>query len=170
MNRSSRSSIIGGVILIVVGAGLLAGQFIPGWSEWFNMRYAWPLIIVAFGALWLLLAFTTGKPEFAMPGAIFGGIGGLLYWQNATGHWASWAYAWTLIPGFAGVGTILMGLLGKEPMKNFRAGAWLVFISAVLFAIFGAFLGGMNYLGAYWPLLLIVLGVVLLARNFWQAR
>lgn len=105
-----------------------------------------------------------------MPAAIFSGIGGLLYWQNATNQWASWAYAWTLIPGFAGVGALLMGLLGKEPMRNFRAGAWLVFISLVMFAIFGAFLGGMNFFGPYWPLLLVALGVILLARNLWGAR
>ncbi len=170
MDQHSRSSIAGGLILVLLGGWFLAMQLVPGLGEWFNTRYSWPLIIVAFGAMWLLLAFIMRNPDYAMPAAIFGGIGGLLYWQNLTGQWASWAYAWTLIPGFAGVGTILMGLLGKAPLKNLSAGAWLIFISLVMFAIFGSFLGGVNYFGAYWPILLIVLGVITLARNLWRAR
>jgi hypothetical protein len=121
------------------------------------------------GALLLVLGAVTGAPGMAVPGCIVGGIGLLLTWQNATGDWASWAYAWALIPGFAGVGTVLMGLMeGKGRLV--REGAWSVLVSLVLFAIFASFLGGPALLGQYWPVLLIVLGLISLGRFFLEGR
>ena len=38
-----------------------------------------------------------------VPASIVTGIGGLLYWQNATGRWESWSYAWALIVASVGV-------------------------------------------------------------------
>jgi hypothetical protein len=65
----------------------------------------------------------------------------------------------TLIPGFAGVGTIVAGLL-EGNWKTARGGAWSVLISLIMFGIFGSFLGGPAFLGDYWPALLILLGVL----------
>jgi len=116
----------------------------------------------------LIIGLLTGVPAMAIPACIVGGIGGLLYWQNSTGNWESWTYAWTLIPGFVGVGTILSGLLGGEPRQSVRGGFWLVAISLALFAFFGSFLGGLNLLGPYWPALLILLGLLLLVRSLFR--
>jgi hypothetical protein len=54
----------------------------------------------------------------AVAACIIGGIGGILYWQSYTGDWASWAYVWTLIPGFSGIGIIFDRQFGflKETM------------------------------------------------------
>jgi ribose/xylose/arabinose/galactoside ABC-type transport system permease subunit len=75
---------------------------------------------------------------------------------------------WTLIPGFSGLGTLLAGLLGMEARRSIQAGAWQVFISLVLFFIFGSFLGGLNLFGAYWPLLLVLLGLLILLRPLFK--
>ncbi|HPL28540.1 MAG TPA: hypothetical protein PLG21_10845, partial [Anaerolineae bacterium] len=106
-----------------------------------------------------------GATGMAVPACIVGGIGGLLYWQNATGRWGSWAYAWALIPGFAGVGLILAGLL-RLNWRQVQAGLWQAFISLVVFGIFGSFFGGLGVLGRYWPALLILLGLALMVRAF----
>lgn len=167
MERGTRRNVIGGGLLIVVGLLFLIYQLLPGQFAWLRIDLAWPLIVVAAGALLLVLGLMTGTPGMAVPACIVGGIGGLLYWQNLTGDWASWSYAWALIPGFVGVGVILSGLLGEgRLMDALEGGFWLIVISLVLFAIFGSFLGGLNILGAYWPVLLIVLGLLLLARSF----
>ena len=42
--------------------------------------------------------------------------------------------------------------------------------SLVLFAIFGAFLGGITILSLYWPVLLILLGLIILAQGFFRKR
>jgi len=109
-------------------------------------------------------------PEMAVPATIVTGIGCLLYWQNATGRWESWAYVWTLIPGFVGVGTILAGLLGRNLRKSLSDGGSLIFISLIMFAIFSSFLGGRGFFGNYWPALLILLGLWILVRPLFRAR
>ena len=165
-----RANIAFGLILVLLGAWFLAVQMVPGLQAWFGVQAAWPLIIVGVGVVFLLFAILGGVPGLAIPASIIGGIGALLYWQNATGNWQSWAYAWTLIPGFVGIGLILMGLLGENTRDSFSGGAWLIMISLILFAVFGSFLGGLNLFGSYWPVLLIALGVLLLVRSFLRYR
>jgi hypothetical protein len=164
--RRTRTGIVGGVLLILLGLLFLANQLLPGALGWLRLEASWPLLIVAAGVALLVLGLTVGTPGLAVPAVITGGIGLMLYYQNLTGAWESWAYAWALIPGFAGIGAILAGLLGEgrlwEALEN---GFWLIAISAVLFALFGSLLGGLKLSGSYWPVLLIVLGLLWLARN-----
>lgn len=160
----NRGSIIGGLILILVGALFLLLQAFPGLAVQFDPGLQWPLVIIAVGLLFLVGA-VFGEASLAVPGAIIGGIGGLLYYQNLSGNWASWAYAWTLIPGFVGLGTILMGLLDRQKRSSIRGGFVLIFISLVLFAIFGGIMGSFECLLRFWPLLLILAGILMLWRN-----
>ena len=119
------------------------------------------------GLLILLIGLITGAPGMAVPASIVAGIGGILYYQNQTGDFGSWAYMWTLIPGFVGVGVILAGLLGEDTRANLARGLNLVAISVVLFLVFGTFLGGLAILGDYGAaILLIALGIYILARGF----
>jgi hypothetical protein len=143
-------------------------QLVPGLEGLFNIEYSWPLFVIAIGVVLFIVGLLSGTPGMAVPACIVGGIGTLLYYQNATGNWASWAYAWTLIPGFAGIGAILAGLLGDNPSKSYRDGLNLIVISAIMFLIFGSFLGGLNLLGQWWPLLLILLGAWLLIRPLFR--
>jgi len=166
MDRRRRSSLAAGLVLILLGAWFLAIQWVPELQAWFS----WPLIIVGVGVLLLIVGLLTGVPAMAVPACIVGGIGGLLYWQNATGNWQSWAYVWTLIPGFVGVGIVLSGLLGGETRRSVRGGGRLILISLVLFAVFGSFFGALGLVGPYWPVLLIVLGVLALARSLFRSR
>ncbi len=167
MEKRRRSQLAGGVLLILLGTAFLAFQLVPAlraWVEAVNWARGWPLIVVGMGAFLLLLGLVSGEPGMAVPACIVGGIGGLLLWQNATGEWQSWAYAWTLIPGFVGVGTLLSGLLGGTLRRDFGTGAWLVLVSLILFGIFASLLGGPQWLVGYWPVLLILLGLVLFVR------
>lgn len=170
MDYRRRSSLAAGLVLILFGALFLAVQLVPGLQVWIDVERSWPLIIVAIGVFLLVLGLLTGAPGMAVPACIVGGIGGLLYWQNVTGNWESWAYAWTLIPGFVGLGIILSGLLGGEVRRSVGGGAWMVFISLGLFAIFGSFFDVLGAWGAYWPILLIAFGLLLLARSLFRSR
>ncbi len=170
MSQAQRSSLAGGLLLIGLGALSLIYQLSPALRELFTLEFAWPLIVVGVGVFLLFLGLVVGAPDMAVPACIVGGIGGLLYWQNATGNWESWAYAWTLIPGFVGIGVILAGLLGSRLVKGMREGLGLLFISLVGFAIFGSLLGGFDLPGPYWPVLLILAGVAILIRPLFRAR
>jgi hypothetical protein len=165
MDQRQRTGLVAGLVLIVVGAVLLAVRFVPGLQ---GFGFHWPLMIIGIGLFLFLLGLATKTPGLAIPACIVGGIGGLLYWQVITGRWGSWSYAWALIPGFVGVGMIVAGLLESKEKRGelFRGGGMLVLISLILFAIFGSFLGGFFGLGQYWPLLLVLLGLVLLVQPF----
>lgn len=170
MSTQRRSNMAIGIILVLLGLWFLAEQLFPQFFRWLDIDFAWPLIIVGAGLVFFIFALVTKVPGLAVPASIISGIGGLLYWQNATGNWESWAYAWALIPGFAGVGVLLQGLLGGHPRQSWREGAGMIVTSLILFLIFGSFLGGPNLLGDYWPVLLILLGGWLLVRPWLRGR
>jgi hypothetical protein len=170
MDKRNRSGLAAGVVIILLGVFFLVLQLVPGLQVWLDISNSWPLIIIGVGVFLLVLGLLVGAPAMAVPACIVGGIGGLLFYQNATNTWESWAYAWALIPGFVGVGILLAGLLGGEFRKSLAAGLWLVFISAILFLFFASFLGGLGFLGAWWPVLVIALGVGLLVRALFRPK
>jgi hypothetical protein len=152
------------LVLIAIGVWFLTVELFPAFKEWVYGTLTWPVPIIGVGVLLALVGLVTWNADLLIPACVVGGIGGILYYQNMTNDWESWAYVWTLIPGFGGVGTLLGGLMsGKRSMLT--GGAWTILVSLILFAIFGSFLGRANILGQYWPVLLIVLGVALLARG-----
>ncbi|MBN1266227.1 MAG: hypothetical protein JXA25_12085 [Anaerolineales bacterium] len=163
--KKHQSNLVAGILLILIGGLFLAGKLVPGLAKWLAIDMTWPLIVVGVGVLLLFLGLLTNAPGMAVPACVVGGIGGLLYYQNLTGDWDSWSYAWALIPGFVGVGILLSGLLG-EGKKPVREGLNLITISLVMFAVFGSFFGALGMVGDYWPVLLIALGVFVMIRSF----
>ncbi|MCA9975917.1 MAG: hypothetical protein KC413_09220, partial [Anaerolineales bacterium] len=78
-----RSSIVGGLIMIVVGAFFLLLQFSPSLAAQIDFGRQWPLLVVGLGVFFLLGALL-GTPPLAVPGSIVSGVGGILYYQNMT--------------------------------------------------------------------------------------
>lgn len=151
-----KGNITGGLILVLIGAWFLAVQFIPQLQAWAEGQ--WSLSIIGVGIIFLLASILTNTPGLSIPAFIVGGIGGLLYYQNVTGDWESWAYAWTLIPGFVGLGLLFFSLQTRDKGTT-KAGFILLFISASMFAIFGSFLGAPKVIIQYWPILLVLAGL-----------
>lgn len=170
MDRRRRSSLLGGLLLILLGFWFLAVQFVPGLKTWLGIEVTWPLLVVGVGALLLLIGLVTATPPLAVPAFIVGGIGLLLYWQTATGGWATWSYAWALIPSFVGLGVLVSGLLEGRTRKAISEGGWLILIGLVLFVVFGSIFGGLNWLGPYWPLLVVAFGLLILVQAILRAR
>ena len=164
MDQTRRLTLVAGLLFILFGAFFLAVQIVPGFDVWLDLAYWWPLVVVAPGVLLFLLALVIQVPALAVPGSIVTGIGALLFWQNATGNWDSWAYAWTLILGFNGIGLILTGLLSGKLRKSLSAGLWLIAISMVSFAVFASLLGGPALPGTIVPSVVIALGVLMLVK------
>jgi hypothetical protein len=144
-------------------------------GEFFDLDlwgYLWPLIIIAFGLLFFIGMATGGRQAapLAVPGSIITTIGLILLVQSITGLWASWAYAWALIPTAVGVGLLITGRAqGQEGVR--QTGSILVRVGLVLFLVFGAFfelllnISGRGELGGlFWSVLLIGLGLYLLLR------
>ncbi|MCX7029510.1 MAG: hypothetical protein NTU62_05240 [Spirochaetes bacterium] len=165
MEQRARSAIASGAILIVIGVLLLMARLVPG----FFGQLTWPFIVIGVGVLLLVLAIATGNAGLAVPACIVGGIGLILWWQNANNRWDTWSFAWTLIPGFVGVGALVQGLLESKPLKALIDALWPILISAVLFVVFSSFFGGPLYGVPLYYLAggaLILLGVLVILKGF----
>jgi hypothetical protein len=169
MEQKTRTNLAAGLLLILVGALFLVVQLAPSLFDWFEPELNWPLFVIGAGFVLLVIGLLADEPGMAVPASIVGGIGALLYWQNMTGRWDTWSYAWTLIPGFVGLGVILSGLLSGQTAQSFRDGGRTIIVSLVLFVVFGTLLGG-SFTGLVWPALLIAAGVILLVGNLLRGR
>lgn len=168
--RSNRSNLFLGILLIAIGAWLVATRQVPSLRE-FTENMTGAMWTIGAGVLILVIGLLTNSPGMAVPASIVAGVGGILYYQDQVNDYSSWAYMWTLIPGFVGVGTILAGLLGENTRRNLAGGLRLLVISTVLFLVFATFLGDFNFLGDYGAaIILILLGVFVLARGLMRSR
>jgi hypothetical protein len=168
-----RQSMILGGLFVLIGALLLAGQFVRVDVG----RYGWPFFVIAPGILILFVALTARgavSEGLAILGSIVTVSGLILLVQDATGHFESWAYASALVvPGAIGMGMILYGLTARRA-GNLRSGTRLVAIALVLFLLGAAFFEGVIGIGGYQlnhsagvvlGVLIIALGAVMLALN-----
>jgi hypothetical protein len=125
--------VVGG-LFVLIGAILLAGQFVHVDVG----HYGWPFFGIVPGLVILFVALTASgavSEGLAILGSIITLTGLILLFQDATDHYESWAYAWTLVfPGAIGLGMILYGLIARRP-GNIRAGTRLVGIALVLFLL-----------------------------------
>lgn len=159
-----------GALLILLGIVFLIGEL-------FNIhigQFIWPFFIIGPGVFLFLLSLMldeeTGKGLSGVGGLVTM-VGLVLFFQNVTGYWATWAYAWALVaPTSIGLGMFSYGLLkGKADIRHegwnvAKVGLAIFIVAAVFFELIVG-LSGFG-LGRYgWPLLLIVLGIFLLFRN-----
>jgi hypothetical protein len=160
--ENSRTGIVTGVLLIMLGGAFLALQFfeIKFWSDW------WPTAIIGVGLLFFIAMLVSGKAGgvLAIPGSVIVMIGLITLFHNTFGFWETWAYAWTLIIFAAGIGISIFGrYTGQENVR--RSGGVVARLGLVLFGIFAIFFelflglsGLFDGSSILWPLLLILLG------------
>jgi peptidoglycan/LPS O-acetylase OafA/YrhL len=172
MSKERRSDLVIGIVLLLIGGWFLAAQFnlVPKLDEIINIQYEWPMIIIGVGILLFILGLLTRNPGMSVPACIVGGIGGILYYTNSTGQWGAWAYLWTLIPGFVGIGIILSTLLGGEERTGYREGLRLILISVIMFVIFFMLLSGQGNIIRYWPILVILAGIWIIVQTFFRKK
>jgi hypothetical protein len=149
MNKRNRTQLVLGILLILVAGWLVLSQIQPEWISWLRLTFEWPMWVMLSGAALLFIGLATGSAEMAVPACIVAGIGGILYYQNATGDWASWSYMWTLLPGLGGLGNLLSALIGGTLKQEGRNAVNTIFVSIILFAIFATIFGGLDILGPY---------------------
>lgn len=167
-----RGSFTLGFLLILLGAWFLVVQFVPGVGDWVESITDWPIWVVAPGLVFLVAGLISGVYDLMVPGSIISGIGLILYYQNSTGDWQSWAYAWALIIVFVGIGVFLANVFKGQLKLAFDEGGPPFMTGVILFLIFGsifrAAFGQSQLLGDYWPAVLIVAGLWLLIRPLFR--
>jgi hypothetical protein len=159
--KTRRGSLAFALLLIVLGGWFLAVEFFPNLKEFAYGAQTWPLGIVGIGAAFAFFALVTWTPGLLIPACIISGIGGMLYYQNYTQNWESWSYSWALIPAFVGVGLILYGLLERR-RGAILGGIFNLFGSFLMFSVFSYAFAHMDVGVKFWPVGLILLGVLFL--------
>ncbi|MCA9910628.1 MAG: hypothetical protein KC519_18360, partial [Anaerolineae bacterium] len=106
----------------------------------FDFEGGWPFFVLLPGLIMLAVAISGEKKlaGFIFPGAIVTGTGAILFVQNLTDHWESWAYVWALYPVFVGLALMFYGNR-TDNANSVRTGRNLAFIGMVLLAAFGVF-------------------------------
>jgi hypothetical protein len=133
-----------GLVTIFIGLGLVGLGIFFLISQVFHLdvwSFLWPFFIIVPGLFFFIGMFVMGKngSPLAVPGSVVTMVGLILLYQNITGHWASWAYAWALIfPTAVGVGIAIAGQWSDEP-RTVRSGALMACIGLVVFMFFGIF-------------------------------
>jgi hypothetical protein len=106
---------VGGLLILVGVLWLLSEALdIDVWSA------GWPFFVIVPGVAGLASGLAgRGGLGAAVPGSVVTVLGLLLLYQNATGHWESWAYAWALVaPGGVGAALLLTGMrTGDDEMQ-----------------------------------------------------
>ncbi len=88
MQKRNRTQLVLGVLLILVAGWLIATRINPELNDIVRFPpFDWPMWVVLAGAMLLVLGLLVGAPGMAVPACIVAGIGGILYYQNATGNW-----------------------------------------------------------------------------------
>jgi hypothetical protein len=133
MNESgaSRGALLVGGLLIVLGAAALVVR-VSG------LEIGWPIWVILPGIAMLVASFAVPQPGgsgLAAAGGVVTAVGALLAFQDATGTYASWAYAWALVaPGGVGAGLLLYGILtGRGDVA--RGGLGALVTGVVLFLV-----------------------------------
>lgn len=155
--------------LIAVGVMVLIGQ-LTGFGGMIGSL--WPMFVVLPGLAFLYFAYTGDKnvAGLAVPGTVITGTGLILFYQNVTGHWESWAYIWTLYPLFVGLALNFMaqrtGDDGTQKASRIlmRIGA-IGFIIGVIFFELIIFGNGGIFGNLTLPVVLIAIGGFMLLGN-----
>lgn len=164
-----------GILLLAIGVGALAlRQFGVNIGELVGLG-AWPLLVVVPGLILIASAVVATPPNgtgLAVGGSIVTTVGLLLLYQQSSGHWESWAYAWALLPTAAGAAMTVYGFSTRRASLT-SLGLRLAGIGAMMFAIGLWYFEGVFETGqvpfdlaTWWPALPLVAGLVLTARGF----
>jgi hypothetical protein len=171
--ESRQGTVVLGAFLIALGAALLVSEQLNfSWE-----RYGWPIFVIVPGLFLLLVGLAIPNEAglgLAIPGGIITTVGLLLAFQDATGAWASWAYAWALVaPGSVGVTLSAYGLLHRR-LDLLDAGLRTAASGLGLFVGFGLLFENIigidgdhqsTVLQNAFPLLAVVLGALIVLMN-----
>src|SRR5688500_8256150 len=162
-----------GAVRVIVWLLLFIGQYFDvGIGAW-----GWPFIVIGIGAVVLGLGlFVMNEQGMVIGGTVAMMVGLVLLYQDRTGHWESWAYAWALVgPAASGLGLALWGLRSSNA-GDVHNGIWGLLGGLAFFAVgFLCFEGLIGISGERLPLAegvlpaaVIVIGVVVLMRGLLQ--
>jgi hypothetical protein len=173
--RTGTPAVAVGLVLVLLGAALFAGQYFDIGID----DIGWPFFVIAVGVALLVIGFMVANESgMVVGGTVVTTVGLVLLYQNSTGRWETWAYAWALVgPGASGLGLALWGIRSGR-WSDVRNGTWGLLGGLAIFVIGFLFFEGLVGIGGdrltfpEWllPMAVIAIGVVVLARGLLERR
>ncbi|MBN1540623.1 hypothetical protein JW992_00635 [candidate division KSB1 bacterium] len=162
MSASDRGLLATASVFILIGVLMLALNFVPG----ANLATLWPLalFVVSLGLLLPLLVWPTERKTLAaffIPALVLFALGVIFLYDTLSGDWASWAFAWILIPTSVGAGLYLAARFGAWGSAAQKVGVWMALCGIALFALLGLLFGSAA-VRIFISILLIVCGILIL--------
>ena len=126
----------------------------------------------------MLGLFVNREQGMVIGGTVVTTVGLVLLYQDQTGRWETWAYAWALVgPAASGLGLVLWGVRSADPVA-IRNGTWTLLGGLAIFVVGFLFFEGVIGIGGEplglpeWllPVVVIAIGVVVLARGIFDRR
>ena len=165
LSRTPKSNRTIGLGLVGLGLFFLIGTI---WGGVMNLM--WPMFVLGPGLLLFYLVRALGKKAalLSVPATMVSTVGLLLFYQNFTNHWESWAYAWALVmPTALGIGISIYGDLKKND-KTIERGEKLAKLGLGIFAVGAVFFELLLNLGGFaipLAVLLVIAGIYLTRRK-----
>lgn len=165
MKNYRSGSFVAAVALITLGVLFLFLNLFSG----FRIGGTWPAIFFILSAAFCVPAFLWPDHRQALaalfiPGAILLTLGFIFTFNVITGDWASWAYAWILIPGGVGLGMLMAGWYGQWGKVIVAIGTWMLLASLVFYSLFAALFGALIF-KIIGPLVMVLAGGLLVWRS-----
>lgn len=159
-----------GAVLVLIGLVLFAAQLL----DFQLTEIGWPFFIILAGIGILLFGlFVGGESGIVISGTITTTVGLVLLFQDTTGRWESWAYAWALVgPAASGLGLAMWGVRTGNG-NDVRNGTWGLLGGLAFFVIGFLFFEGVIGISGQrlalpeWllPVAVIAIGLVVLGRG-----
>lgn len=167
-----RRAIVWGIALILIGVMALFNAL--GYT-WVNMERLWPVVVIIGG---IALAVTglirdprdTDNVWFGVTAALSGSV--FLYITVGGGRWSDMSWMWPVFPIAAGLGWLVSWFLDLRQISNLVTGLIALAAGAVGFMYTSGRLGVnlWEMLADYWPVILVLIGVGLIAEFLLQRR
>ena len=162
VSTDRRGAIVGGSLLIAIGLLVLLAQTVQ--AETLGL-----LFLPALGGLFLVAGIVGRQVGFIIPGGILFGIGlGAIFTQSPALAAADTAKGGVFLVGFA-LGWFLITVLSKLFTRNTQwwaliPGGIMLFVGGALM-LGGAAMNVLEFVGRWWPLVLIALWLVAIVRR-----
>lgn len=163
-NRSG--NIIGGLVLITIGIWFLLsalGLRLPGIGRF------WPIFPTLAGLAFIIAYFRQRDAGFLIPGvAAF--LTGLFFFLFTLGRvdWSQMGRLWPVFPLIGGLAFLATYLSERDAGLLFPA------VGGIAVGVIGLFftLGGLSlaWLGTFWPVILILVGILILGQNLFGRK
>jgi hypothetical protein len=171
LTTQHRGTLVAGAVLIIIGiVALGAGQL--------ALHVDWPIVPIVVGIGIIAVAIVAGGDAavgFAALGGMVTMAGLVIAFQEATGLWASWPYAWALVvPGGVGVGLVAFGFVTGRP-QHVRGGLGALVAGIAIFLVLFLFFEGTiglndaiddEIVSTFLPAALLGFGLVLVGAAF----